>query len=51
MQLGQGKTIIDDTAKGGLTYNNLGTFNHDCLRFQTFKTLISTLFEAIWVSN
>ena len=29
----------------------LGNFYHDSLRAKIFKTLITSLFEAIWVSN
>ena len=41
---------IDDTAKGGLTHI-LGTFYRDSLRAQRFQTLLTSLFEDIWVSN
>ena len=41
---------MDDTAKGGMT-QFLGTFYRDSLRTQRFQTLITSLFERIWVSN
>ena len=40
----------DDYSKGG-SDSILGTFHHDSLRAKIFKTLITSLFEDIWVSN
>ena len=51
---GHYKLIIEtyyDITIGDTADYILGTFRRDFLRAQTFKTLITSLFEDMWVQN
>ena len=44
------RATFDDTPKGGPDYT-LGTYYSNSLRAQALSTLITSLFQNIWVSN